>query len=132
MAKGSGGPEGSNNGEQSQEGHQDSKIGMNEWHGEANAGGGYSPGPYSLVPLKGMGLPRWKLILLVAFFSVKVPYSYDLTGTLKGQMSKKSAYASKPTQAKHALRRASIQPPDGSCRHQIKLFTVEIHISEAT
>lgn len=83
MAKGSDGPDSSDNGEQSQEGHQDSKIGMNEWHGEANAGDGYGPEPYSLVPLKGMGLPRWKLVLLIAFFSVKVPHSYDPSGTLK-------------------------------------------------
>lgn len=55
MAKGSDGPDGSDNGEQSQEGHQDSKIGMNEWHGEANAGDGTALGltPFSLS--KGWG-----------------------------------------------------------------------------
>lgn len=54
--------------EQSQQGHQESKIWRNEWHGEASVGGGHSPGPWSLAPVRGRELPRWKLILPITFF----------------------------------------------------------------
>lgn len=83
--------------------------------------------PWASIPCSSQreGLPRWKMGLLIAFVFPKVPHSDDSTWTLRRQVSEQNAYASQPYRAQQARRRASVQPPDGSCRHQMELSKVK-------